>query len=81
MGRTTTGARLRLGKELSHQLTALREVLDGNPSEIGIVRQAVRELIQDRLKDRVLRQRYESALKVQRGGTEGDNVVALPTGK
>jgi len=82
MARKTTGSRLQLGEPLASELTAFREALVGKPPEIGIVRDAVRAFIQDRIKaDKDLRQRFENALKIQRGGTDGDNVVALPTGK
>ena len=82
MARKTTGARLQLGEPLASELTAFREALIGKPPEIGIVRDAVRAFIQNSIAaDKDLRQKYENALKVQRGGSDGDNVVVLPKGK
>ena len=82
MARKTTGSRMRLGDPLADQLTALCEVLPGRPTEIGIVREAVEVYIAASIaSDRALKGRYENALKIQRGGTDGDNVVALPKGK
>ena len=79
MARKTTGSRLNLGEPLASELTALCEALDGKPPEIGIVRQALRAYIDSKVAgDRELRQRYETALKIQRGGSDGDNVVVLP---
>ena len=70
---------MRLGEPLASQLTALCEAIPGKPSEIGIVREAVEAFIKRQIDaDRDLRQRYENALKIQRGGDEGDNVVVLP---
>lgn len=78
MARKTTGARHRLGEPLSSELAALCEALPGKPTEIGVIREAVAAYITDLIAaDKNLRQRYENVLKLQRGGTEGDNVVAL----
>ena len=54
----------------------MSEALPGTPFEIGIIRSAG-PYIPTLLKDRDLRQKYENALKIQRGGSEGDNVVVL----
>ena len=50
----------------------------------GDVRDAVRAFIDASITgpaNAALRQRYENALKVQRGGTEGDNIAVLPKSK
>jgi hypothetical protein len=65
---------MQLGEPLPSELTAMCEALPGRPTEIGIVRDAVRAYT-------AVRQHYENALKIQRGDSEGDNVVALPKGK
>jgi len=77
MARKTTGSRHRLGEPLASQLTALCEALPGKPTEIGIIRDAVAAFIKAQIADRDVRQRYENALKIQRGGSDGDNIVAL----
>ena len=77
MARKKTGSRLRIGEPRASQLTALCSVLPGKPFEIGIIRDALDAHIQTLIADRDLRQRYENALKLQRGGSNGDNVVAL----
>jgi hypothetical protein len=77
MARKKTGSRLRIGEPWASQLTALCSVLPGKPFEIGIIRDALDSYIPTLLADRDLRQRYENALKIQRGGSNGDNVVAL----
>lgn len=78
MARKKTGSRLRIGEPWASQLTALCSVLPGKPFEIGIIRDALDEHIQTLMADRNLRQRYENALKIQRGGSNGDNVVVMP---
>src|SRR5262245_51836384 len=79
MARKKTGSRYRLLEPLDSELTALCAALPGKPSEIGVIRDAVRAYIKTLISgDSELRQRYENALKIQRGGSEGDNVVALP---
>jgi hypothetical protein len=82
MARKTTGSRMQLGEPYASQLTAFCEALVGKPPEIRVVREAVEAFIRERIgADRDLRQRYENALKIQRGGSDGDNVVVLPKGK
>jgi hypothetical protein len=79
--RKLTGARHQLGPELFGELSALCEALVGNPPMVRVIRQAVRAFIKAQIADRGVRERYEAALKAQRGGTEGDNVVVLPQNK
>ena len=81
MARKKTGSRLRIGEPWASQLTALCSVLPGKPFEIGIIREALDAYIPTLLRDRELRQKYEIALKIQRGGSDGDNVVLLPSSK
>jgi hypothetical protein len=81
MARKKTGARLGIGEPWASQLSALCSVLPGKPFQIGVLRDALDAYIVTLMANRDLRQRYENALKIQRGGAEGDNVVVLPKSK
>ena len=81
MARKTTGARYRLGEPLNSELAAFCEALVGT-LEIRVIRDALRTYMAHRLStEPELRRRYETALKKQKGGVEGDNIVVLPKNK
>jgi hypothetical protein len=56
------GARVPLKEPLGTQFEALRVVLGGGNTEIGVLRDAVAAYIELKLKDRKLRARYEAEL-------------------
>jgi hypothetical protein len=53
-------SRIRLGEPLATELAAYRAAIGQGATEIGVIRDAVREFITNRTrKDRALRERYE----------------------
>jgi hypothetical protein len=53
--------RIRLGEPLATEMSAYRAALGQGSTEIGVIREAVREFIASRVaKDRTLRRRYEA---------------------
>jgi hypothetical protein len=62
MAPKSKNARIPLGEPLATEFAALREVLGGGNTEIGVLRDAVRDYIRSRTKAKAFRQEYEAAL-------------------
>lgn len=62
MSPKSKGARVPLKEPLATRFEALRNVLGGGNTEIGVLRDAVAAYIEERLKDRKLRAKYEAEL-------------------
>lgn len=55
-------SRIRLGEPLATEFAALRAAIGGGSTEIGVIRDACREFIKARIKDRKFRALYEAEL-------------------
>jgi hypothetical protein len=55
-------ARIPLGEPLATEFAALRATIGGGATEIGVIRDACRDYIKQRLRDRKFRERYEEEL-------------------
>ena len=81
MAQKTTGSRYRLGEPLSADLSDFCAALLG-PSEIAVIREAVREYIDRRVTSEFeLRRRYLAARQARLGAVDTGNVVPLPSPK
>ena len=76
----TTGKRLNLPEPLQSDFLDFRAA-NYDPPEMNVVREALRELIDRRLQEPDMRERFEACRRKRLGIGAGDNVHVLPTSK